>query len=69
MATEIIKKGRNPYTKYQGICSHCECVFSFQEDDIIKRESWRNEQYAKVLCPYCKREAAISMDEVKILEE
>lgn len=68
MATEIIKKGRSPYTKYQGTCDHCECVFTFQEDDIFKRELWKNERYAIILCPNCKRYATVSMEGVKIIE-
>ena len=69
MAIEIIKKGRIPNSKYQGTCGHCECVFSFQDEDIILQESWRNELYAKVRCPSCRKIANISMDGVKIIEE
>ena len=69
MAIEIIKKGRDLNPKYQGTCIHCECVFSFQSEDVVSQKSWRNEWYAKIRCPHCSRIVDICMDDVKIIEE
>lgn len=69
MAIEIIKKGKKLNPKYRGTCNHCECVFSFQNEDILTRESWRNEQYAEVRCPYCGKVCSIGMDGVKVIEQ
>ena len=68
MAIEIMKEGRNLAPKYRGTCNHCECVFSFQNEDILKKESWRNEQYVEVRCPHCKTICTISFDGIKIIE-
>lgn len=69
MAIEIIKEGKELSPKYQGTCNHCECVFSFQEEDIMLKESWRNEHYVKLRCPSCGRVCSISMDGVKIIKQ
>lgn len=69
MAIEIIKKRKELSPKYQGTCDHCECVFSFQEEDIMLKESWRNEHYVKLRCPSCGRVCSISMDGVKIIKQ
>ena len=65
MAIKIIKKGKELNPNYQGTCEHCECVFSFQEEDIMLKESWRNELYAKIYCPHCGKLCAIGMDGIK----
>ena len=68
MAIEIIKEGRDLNPKYRGTCNRCECVFLFQDEDILKKESWRNEQYVEVRCPHCKRICTICSDGLKIIE-
>ena len=69
MAIEIIKEGKIRNPKYQGTCNHCKCVFSFQEEDVMLQESWRNETYVKIRCPYCKQICTINIDRAKIIEE
>ena len=69
MAIEIIKEGKISNPKYQGTCNYCECVFTFQGEDIMLQESWRNETYVKLRCPYCKKICSISIEGSKIIEE
>lgn len=47
---KVVKHGHAPY---QMICNHCECVFTFEDEDIKNNGCQRDyEEY--IYCPECK---------------
>lgn len=52
---EIIQEGniKANIKRYSFKCQKCKCVFEC-EDNEVKHESWRNEDYYSHECPTCK---------------
>lgn len=68
MAKEIIKHGPQA-KKYITTCHHCQCVFSFQWEDVCKRESFRNETYMSVTCPNCDSMCTQCLEDAETVKE
>ena len=52
---KIIKHG---HEQYRMICKYCECLFSFEDEDIQNNGSQRDwEEW--IVCPECKRHNTI----------
>lgn len=53
---KIIKHGHAPY---RGVCKSCECIFTFDDDDI-KNNGGQKDYYEYIPCPDCGKENIIN---------
>lgn len=58
----MIKIIKNGYEQYRMTCQFCECVFSFEDSDIISSGNQRD-WYEWICCPGCKRKNYIERRE------